>query len=111
MHLHAQHVIGGQFYTAATSWVFHFMQGNCYSTATPSNQVSFIFTPKRIWACAIFLAQAKQQRLDRLQFYPTIRGAIPDLLLDILNKNPDDLAFQDLVDAATIRAISACIAW
>ena len=47
-------------------------------------------------------------KLDRLQFFPSIRAAIPDLLTDILNKNPDDLAFQDLVDDATIRFLMAC---
>ena len=51
-------------------------------------------------------------KLDRLKYFTALRDAIPDLILDLLNKNPDDMAFQDLVDAATIRNLpGAFVVW
>ena len=46
-------------------------------------------------------------RLDRLQFFPLLRSTLPTLMNDILYKNSDDLAFEQVIEAATYRRFPA----
>ena len=72
-------------------------QGSLVSCVEASQKHVIRSTGKRRWQ------EPMPDKLDRLKYFTAIRDAIPDLILDILKKNPDDMAFQDLIDAATIR--------